>query len=357
MSDIVEFESRLYPQESSEVGFLLPGQRLEEVLSSDAAIAAHHGVTLYQLGCILERIVLLSLQGQTVIDSYEILPSINTCGYQKCPFEELDLKPITYGRGPIQIRRIDTGEIFVFEALVAHLVKEHGFCEGPGTKYRLDLETAIRFFAVQPGIDYTPKFEMVRTWKESLNGPSKSANLESLSIAKYTCGPFVALVLPSPAPSKTDWIVSGTSISNRWREKLNREMEQRLNSKFDLEFLGEEEFPEAKRSRLEAEAETKMAAIANRIEQFANGVIEPGLVIVILGDLEADHPENGMSAVPLVKTVQPDPILLMMNPDMKPETHRLAQFKIPSLQFEITSRIDRFPCVIQYKLSVENRWI
>ena len=80
-SGIAQFQSRLYPNESSQVGFLLPGQRLEEVLSADAAIAANHDITLYQLGCIMERIVLLSLQGQKSIDIYEILPSISACGY------------------------------------------------------------------------------------------------------------------------------------------------------------------------------------------------------------------------------------------------------------------------------------
>jgi hypothetical protein len=38
---VLDFEQRLYPHESSMVGFLLPGQKLSEVIIDDIATAAN----------------------------------------------------------------------------------------------------------------------------------------------------------------------------------------------------------------------------------------------------------------------------------------------------------------------------
>ena len=113
-------------------------------------------------------------------------------------------------------------------------MKDHGFCEGPGTEYRLDPEAAIRFFSVQPGVDYTPKFEICKAWKELRANFTTNPKLESLSIAKYVSGPFVALILPSSAPSKIDWIVPETPILDLWRDKLNRDLEQDLRPMLNI---------------------------------------------------------------------------------------------------------------------------
>lgn len=328
----LDFEARLYPGESSQVGFLAPGETLDQVIQDDTATAAKYGVTLYQVGCVLERMVLLHHQGQRIIDDkYRVIPGISTCGYQECPFEELDSTPITYGRSTIQLERIDTGERFKFEALVAHLVKEHSFCEGPSTPYRLDLEGAIRFFDITPGIDYTPQSTRVQKWDHFQSSTyndryQQYESLAPLALARYTNRHFVALVFPGEISFMEEEIeISESDYLTKWYQYLLSRAHSENNS-----WLAEAINDVKSEQEINEKVQIQFNTIKSRIHNFQNGILDDGLVVVLLANLDFDYPIQGLMATPL------------------PE--RAARFEIPDLKFNLIQNYFRIPSVHMYRL-------
>lgn len=322
---MLALEHRLYPNASSEVGFLAPGQNLESVLAEDAQLAAKYNITLYQVGCILERLVHKYGQGDFDVDGiYRMQPGLSTCGYQECPFEELDPTPITYGRSTIVVEKIATGERFQFESLVAHLVKEHGFCEGPGTPYRLDLEGAIRFFDIQPDVDYTPQSTtFYQWWFTGSHSSEKYLQYRSLALAEFTNKYFLALVLPMEFP--TNFEMGATLYDGLLQSEIR-------TNKFGLKCGFPVESPE----EIEAKVTRKVERATARTEKFQQGIHEEGLVLMLVASLEFDYPKQGLIATP------------------GPETK--ARFQIPDLQLDVTEKYFHIPSCRFYTLKRGVRW-
>lgn len=329
MAELLAFESRLYPGSSSEVGFLLEGQRLEQILKTDAATAERCGVTLYQLGCVLERMVLKYNQGEYEIDGiYRIIPGISTCGYQECPFAELDPVPIQYGRSSVRVEKIGTGESFTFESLVAHLVKDHGFCEGPSTPYRLDLERAIQFFNIQPGQDYTPQIATTSRWKSVhlRSGPDekeKYLKLQQWSIAQFTSKYFLALVFPFELPFDID-----PDSSNLEQMLIASKIR---TSEFRLE-MG---LPAISLETIQSNVEADLVRANQRSFNFAQNINDKGLVVTIIASPTFNYPAYGMTATPLPK--------------------RSVHLQIPALNFDVQESHFQIPSTHTYRLSTQTR--
>ncbi len=374
---IFDFESRLYPSQSSEVGFLSHGQKLSDVLQADADIVSKHGITLYQLGCILERLVLHYVQGQREVDGkYKILNNVSTMSYQECPFHELDNEHITYGRSTMIIQKIGTEDMFIFESLLAHLIKEHGFCEGPGTPYRLDLEAAIAFFDVKPEIDYTPQIKTSLTWHQhntSYNGDTKKyLKCIPFAIAQYTYEYFIALVLPgklsscsTSANAERDILDDDTQIYDLWHRALEesdkKDIELRFHNKFVFDYTpdalqGKIQTHEELKHKLDQSRQQRLDKIRIRIQNFRKGVLDSGLRIIILGHMDFAYPSDGLAATLLKHQEIPvDPIMKMIMPDMEPEYQDLAQFDISDLSFSVKNRFIGLPFRLEYKLHSQRK--
>jgi hypothetical protein len=333
MADLLAYEDRLYPNQSSQVGFLAPGQKLQQVLEDDRATAAKYGVTLYQVGCVLERMVRKYHQGEYMIDDiYRIIPGISTCGYQECPFEELDPEPITYGRSTIIVEKIATGEIFRFESLVAHLVKDHGFCEGPGTPYRLDLEEAIRFFEIRSEIDYTPILQVSKIWKstESGSNTNKYLKFRSLALAEFTTKYFIGLLFPINLPHDFEIKADGDFL-----EILSEEIQRSENS--SNEFAVQVGFPVKSPEAIQQIVQEKVEGAKYRKEQFERGILEKGLILILIASKDLKLEQDGLIATPLADGA--------------------AHFQVPSLEFDVTEKYFYLPSYHKYQFGSQTSYL
>jgi hypothetical protein len=326
-SELLQFETRLYPNEYSEIGFLSRDQKLADVLTEDYKTVEKHGVTMYQIGCILERFVFKHSQGEFIVDDkYRIIPLNSTKGYQDCPFHELDKELITYGRSTIKVEKLETGETFIFESLVAHLVKEHGFCEGQLTPYRLDIEGAIRFFEIKPEIDYTPTFKMSLTPQLYFSSPDVSifGFYISLSLNNYRNGSFIAMVLPANPTELNDKIESlekwqKADVIEKWKLSLLDTIIRRT------EKLGHDVSDED----ILKETKNRLDDIKLKSDNFLKGIYDD-LIVLIIGVKELRFPDTGFVATEL--------------------SEKTYHFEIPSIGFNIVEPYYRFPSLCLYKL-------
>lgn len=85
------------------------------------------------------------------------------CGSQTCPFNNLSDKDIKSGSYDFTVENIKTNDIIKFSSLIAHLIRDHHFCEGD-TPQRLDPEYGIKVFELKPNVNYEPVIETEYVW-------------------------------------------------------------------------------------------------------------------------------------------------------------------------------------------------
>jgi len=78
-----------------------------------------------------------------VIDEIFRVHGMGWCGSQTCPFNNLSDKDIKSGSYDFTVENIKTNDIIKFSSLIAHLIRDHHFCEGD-TPQRLDPEYGIK---------------------------------------------------------------------------------------------------------------------------------------------------------------------------------------------------------------------
>jgi hypothetical protein len=287
---------------------------------------ANHGVTLTQVGCVLERMVRKFMQNESEVDGkYRILTRSGTKGYQECPFEELDAEECTYGRYTMVIEQMATGKRFKYESLVAHLVKDHNFCEGPGTEYRLDLEGAIRFFEIDS--DAKSSLEKVESIGWSMRGSRIGSleQLEPLAVAKFTSGQFLALLLPFQPPLITKFDPEIPLLESLYRYYLESELQLELGVASG-EIILIKSRPLRTRAEIEAVAQDKIDTIRKRKESYQHGNFM-GCSLILIAAPHFDYPVQGLSVEKI---------------------DRSMRFKIPELNFDRTESFFRIPSIICY---------
>lgn len=176
-----QLEGRLYPTSANTVlpeddftgtspdGFLLPGQRLNEVRAQDDALLKAHGLTWRQLGDALEDFL---KSPKERLDAHEARQGLQAIGITEVPetllnmfvyivepryllFERvaLDIQECPWGcRNPAKnvsgvpvysgaemaVLNMENGFGFTTGSMIIHLIRAHQFCEGPGARFRTD---------------------------------------------------------------------------------------------------------------------------------------------------------------------------------------------------------------------------
>lgn len=216
-SPLEKFESRLYPNKSSQVGFLAPGQKLMDVINSDREYLARRNITCTQIGNILDRITHRFQQRNMITDDkFEVIDSISFMGYQDCPFESLDKESHgCIGSCDITVKNLRSGKTLFFPALAGHLIREHGFFQGPGTHYRVEPADVIEVFEIQPGVVYDIPSAIVSKWGTRGSGsqcmnPDYINSLKMFALDIFAHQDFIAMIFPT----NRNWLCWETTFPN-----------------------------------------------------------------------------------------------------------------------------------------------
>lgn len=88
-------------------------------------------------------------------------------GAETCPFQsKLDkcYHGYEYGDSDWIFIRPDTNEAMHIGDLLFHQINVHHFFQSPASCYRVDPEKLIKFFNIQPNVDYTTEFDIKTEW-------------------------------------------------------------------------------------------------------------------------------------------------------------------------------------------------
>lgn len=101
-----------------------------------------------------------------IIDKKYLVTCISYWGFQPCPFYcfcEITHRSDTGGGDDFWVYDLETKKTLEFNDLLIHLIGNHHFFEG-NVHHRLNPETIIDFFNLQPNIDYSSEFIEVSRW-------------------------------------------------------------------------------------------------------------------------------------------------------------------------------------------------
>jgi len=162
--EVFAFASRfdVWESERSGAGFLLEGQKLTEVCKNDDELVRAAGLTHGDIAGALEGCVprVLRERGRKLPERYKWGRDGYVCdGYQACPFQcvaeaggaaNAHRANLFRGDERVALVRVADGRTLVFDTLLVHLIRRHGFYEGPGTEHRVDPAAIIEFFGLVP---------------------------------------------------------------------------------------------------------------------------------------------------------------------------------------------------------------
>jgi hypothetical protein len=147
--NLTEIERRMQPGAWDTAGFLTSGTSLETVLAADRDTLATAGLGSGTLGARLAEF----LEGASAAGSdlgrpahlgHHDVEIIRQRGLITCPWAPEEFEPCSVGSGTrptanrfLLIHRPSGSRLEGFE-LGAHLIRDHGFFGGPGTRFRLE---------------------------------------------------------------------------------------------------------------------------------------------------------------------------------------------------------------------------
>eukprot|EP00734_Pompholyxophrys_sp_LG126_P000059 Pompholyxophrys_sp_v1_NODE_3_length_18401_cov_4.332280.p4 type:complete len:389 gc:universal NODE_3_length_18401_cov_4.332280:7999-9165(+) len=196
--ELDRIESGMYPGGCSYQGFLLPGEKLRDVVKKDRETLAELGITYKQISDIL-----LSIHGKykrmqtlaygngnksaifgsaLVVDGRYEVSEMVYMGAQECPFQNKAKDPAyhgyQYGDRDITIKDMNSGQIIVYNSLLPHMIKEHQFFESPNCSHRLDPVAVVRMFDMEPGKNYELQKKSYLTWSTSSSSSQYLTDVE-----------------------------------------------------------------------------------------------------------------------------------------------------------------------------------
>jgi hypothetical protein len=137
---------RMAPGALSREGFLgSDTRRLSEIVDADHAEAVRAGTTLDALADQLRSVQDAAVAGLgTPVAVGEHLTALHREGMGRipCPFGACG----TFPKGEIELAADAAGPSIVFTPLSVHLLTRHGFCQGRGSRYRLEPAALARLF-------------------------------------------------------------------------------------------------------------------------------------------------------------------------------------------------------------------
>jgi hypothetical protein len=145
---IEELEARMQPGAFSRVGFLGPGERLQDVLEADARTLEELHLDYGQLATPLDTLIVeaeRSPRRRAEVDNrFQVEVEIHT-GFQICPWAlDPNHSQCTAGQGVQHasadwfVRNLKTGRELRGPGLIVHLVRDHHFFLGLGSPLRVD---------------------------------------------------------------------------------------------------------------------------------------------------------------------------------------------------------------------------
>lgn len=190
-------EKRMRPNEWSVSGFLTEHQSLTSVAYSDRKHLEHLSITYEQIADKLDGLInkcdqIFKRGHLPLAEGKFLIQKRQTKGYQTCPFtfsnnEGQNDDDCGNHKGSVDycITRIDINEQLQFASLMPHLIRDHHFFQGGD--YRLNPETAVKFFDLKKEVSYKPQMKTAYYWVCNFRNTLCDIVEEDLQNAKRVC--------------------------------------------------------------------------------------------------------------------------------------------------------------------------
>lgn len=242
-TQVPELEERMRPGQSSIDGFLGHDESLVNVLVADRATLAAFGISHIEIAQLLDHVV------SGVIYYYQVevgdrrfgVTSESYNGHQECPYKRFVKKTDSsqccehacrlnwsidvYHRGSHDYTVIDlqTGDTLEFGGLLVHLIREHQFFEGKGTRYRLSPERVISFFGMDKGNRTARIIETPAYLYEAyaINAFRRLQDIESFYNPHSSCGgPIRKTILENSFKSMDALSFMSPEVIKHWKQRV-----------------------------------------------------------------------------------------------------------------------------------------
>ncbi len=144
--DIVE--KRLRPGNWNPDGLLGQDQSLQQIIENDKKTLQKLGTTSKELGSLLSGLIERAEKNnsnRSGKDKNFYIEIIRTPGLASCPWSKEEFTVCTHGEGQkylsyiqFNITNLNNKITISGNSLMIHLIRDHGFFGGPGTKYRIE---------------------------------------------------------------------------------------------------------------------------------------------------------------------------------------------------------------------------
>ncbi len=141
---------RMAPGVLCREGFLGSDPReLQEILDTDGKTVESLGLTHEQIAGRLEEIMHAAMAGmgrETPVGGKLHAVYRESMGRIPCPFAHGKVFP----KGEIEVLEEPSGRVVRFTPLSVHLIREHGFYQGRGTRYRIEPDMLAEMLQLAP---------------------------------------------------------------------------------------------------------------------------------------------------------------------------------------------------------------
>lgn len=282
--DLIKYQNRLYPGEYSSVGFLGLQDKLIDIYNLDKEYLKSVNITPSQIADRLEYILLQ--HEHKITSKFQLKTIVATKGHQTCPFHELDDKrnKSPPGCNDYELINTDTGENFTFPILIIHLIRAHGFFEGPNSPYRVHPETLVRVLEIEPHKDYSINYDLELEWDRcyaSTFAPkSKFNKIKPLAIKTIETKIYNAALVPVDITFLRDYDYTDMNLLESLTHYITEEETESAKDEGVIKYhyltTG------SKNIDVKAIIEKRMDKIKIMIESYLKGELQAGLYLYLL---------------------------------------------------------------------------
>jgi hypothetical protein len=157
--ELLEVERRMQPGAWFTHGFLLKGASLAEVLANDARTLAALGVTAEQVGQRLAELLESGAKSDWFwplrTGEYKV-EMRRRRGFITCPWALDELEPCVVGQlspptaNQFLIQHRGSRQRLEGFELSIHLIRDHAFFGGPGSRFRIEPQRAVAVLGIRP---------------------------------------------------------------------------------------------------------------------------------------------------------------------------------------------------------------
>jgi hypothetical protein len=190
-------QQRMVNKNFSHACFIEPGEDIKEIIRKDEEYLESVGITKEQIADRLQSICdqcryieylkhpeRTQKSGCVLVEDFSVSQTIYY-GAQDCPFKNYSLDPSYHGHSygsrdvfinkssenkNISFNSYDTATLdkcdIWFNTLLIHMIRQHGFFEGPNQKHRLEPKKVIEILGIKPNVDYILPTASIFLWRE-----------------------------------------------------------------------------------------------------------------------------------------------------------------------------------------------